>query len=207
MLEIETLQKSQALLRQTGLNSEEEIRQMKKMKHAIEKDLVDKEAAMDIDQETSNLKITGPRKKTNETRYPVPKPKQSFTPHSWQDFTEKNLEWANSQIKNCLALQAQTDTVLAHVASHLRSQKDLCDRAFDRRIEEVKTAKLLLEKQLAETIVKINEMEESIKSVERGIAAKQVNLRILHNLIVYIFTDCCGRQLRALTAKQSLEVA
>ena len=59
MLEIETLQKSQALLRQTGLNSEEEIRQMKKMKHSIEKDLVDKEAAIDIDQETQNLKISG----------------------------------------------------------------------------------------------------------------------------------------------------
>ena len=59
---------------------------------------------------------------------------------------------------------------------HLRSQKDLCDRAFDRRIEEVKTAKLLLEKQLSETLVKIGEVEESIKSVERGIAAKQVKI-------------------------------
>ena len=126
----------------------------------------------------THLFFTGPRKKTNETRYPVPKPKQTFTPHSWQDFTEKNLEWANAQIKNCLALQAQTDTVLAHVASHLRSQKDLCDRAFDRRIEEVKQAKLLLEKQLAETVVKISEMEDSIKNVERGIAAKQVSKQI-----------------------------
>ena len=174
-MEIETLEKSRALLRQTSLNAEEEIRQMKKTKHNIEKDLIDKEAAMDIDNETANLKITGPMKKTRETRYPVPKPKQSFTPHSWQDFTEKNLEWANGQIKNCLALQAQTDTIMAHVASHLRSQKDLCDRAFDRRIDEVKKAKELLEKQLSETTVKIGEIEESIKAVERGIAAKQVS--------------------------------
>ena len=68
MLEIETLKKSQALLRQTSLQSEEEIRQMKKTKFNIEKDLVDKEAAMDIDQETSILKVTGPMKKTRETR-------------------------------------------------------------------------------------------------------------------------------------------
>ena len=67
------------------------------------------------------------------------------------------------------------------LCSHLRSQKDLCDRAFDRRIEEVKTAKLLLEKQLSETLVKIGELEESIKSVERGIAAKQVK-----NIIIYL---------------------
>ena len=50
---------------------------------------------MDIDSETSNLKVTGPMKKTRETRYPAPKAKQSFAPHSWQDFTEKNLAWAN----------------------------------------------------------------------------------------------------------------
>ena len=86
-------------MRQTSLNAEEEIRQMRKTKHNIEKDLVDKEAAMDIDSETSNLKVTGPMKKTRETRYPAPKPKQSFAPHSWQDFTEKNLDWANGMCK------------------------------------------------------------------------------------------------------------
>lgn len=172
-LEVETLSKSGALLRQTSLQSEEEIRQMKKTKYNIEKDLVDKEAAMNIDNETCHLKVTGPKKKSRETRYAVNKAKDSFTPSAWQENTEQNLEWANGQIKACLALQAQVDTVLAHVASHLRSQKDLTDRAFERRIDEVKNAKLLLEKQLSETVVKINEMDESIRSVERAIAAKQ----------------------------------
>jgi hypothetical protein len=50
----------------------------------------------------------------------------------------------------------------------------LADRAFERRIEEVKTAKLLLERQLSETIVKIGEMEQSIENLERGVSAKQV---------------------------------
>ena len=84
------------------------------------------------------------------------------------------MDVANKQIKKCLALQARIDTVLGHVASHLKSQKDLTDRAFDRRIDEVKAAKILLEQQLSETVVKIGEMEESIRSVERGIASKQV---------------------------------
>ncbi len=42
-----------------------------------------------------------------------------------------------------------------------------------RRIDEIKRAKELLEKQLSETIVKIGEMEESCQSLERAIAAKQ----------------------------------
>ena len=44
---------------------------------------------------------------------------------------------------------------------------------FRRRIDEIKRAKDLLEKQLSETIVKIGEMEESVQSLERAIAAKQ----------------------------------
>ena len=67
----------------------------------------------------------------------------------------------------------------------MKSQKDLTDRAFERRLDEVKNAKELLEKQLAETIVKIGEVEESTKSVERAIAAKQV-----YNFIVHTYTPC-----------------
>ena len=59
------------------------------------------------------------------------------------------------------------------MASHLRSQKDLTDRAFARRIEEVKRAKSLLEEQLAETTIKVGEMEESIESLEKALLAKQ----------------------------------
>ena len=175
-MEVETLKKSQVLLKQNAMQVEEEIRQMKKNKYNIEKDLIDKEAAMEIDAETSHLKVTGPMKKTRDTRYANAKQKTSFTPSNWQENTERNLDFANEQIKNCLALQAQVDTVLAHTASHLKSQKDITDRAFDRRIDEVKNAKELLEKQLAETIVKIGEMEESIKTVQRAIAAKQVKI-------------------------------
>ena len=111
-MEVETLKKSQVLLKQNALELEEEIRQMKKNRYNIEKDLVDKEAAMDIDQETAQLKVSGPMKKSRETRYPAAKQKQSFTPSTWQENTEKNLELANHQIKSCLGLQAQSDTVL-----------------------------------------------------------------------------------------------
>ena len=111
-MEVESLKKSQVLLKQNALELEEEIRQMKKNRYNIEKDLVDKEAAMDIDQETAQLKVSGPMKKSRETRYPAAKQKQSFTPSSWQENTEKNLELANHQIKSCLGLQAQSDTVL-----------------------------------------------------------------------------------------------
>ena len=118
-MEVETLKKSQVLLKQNALELEEEIRQMKKNRYNIEKDLIDKEAAMDIDQETAQLKVSGPMKKSRETRYPAAKQKQSFTPSTWQENTEKNLELANHQIKSCLGLQAQSDTVLGKIQAVL----------------------------------------------------------------------------------------
>jgi hypothetical protein len=95
---------------------------MKKIKFGIEKDLVDKEAAIDIDEQTSHLKVTGPMKRTRETRYPVAKPKQSFTPSTWQENTEGNLDLANKQIKACLALQVDgvfMDSLFRHWKYHL----------------------------------------------------------------------------------------
>ena len=76
---------------------------------------------MDIDSETSNLKVTGPMKKTRETRYPAPKPKQSFAPHSWQDFTEKNLAWANGMCKYLFNHYFQLGSEFTHDLGLLKS--------------------------------------------------------------------------------------
>lgn len=157
---------------QSQLQLNEELRQLQKSKFILEKDLKDKDAALDIDQQTSNLKVTGPDKKKGVTRYPAPK-SNVFTPAHWQEFSEKNLQLATSQLKSSRGLQSNIDGILAHIASHLRTQKDLTDRAFNRRIGEVQQAKKILEQQLSETIVKINELEESVLALEKNIGAKQ----------------------------------
>ena len=174
-LEADTIKNSQVLLRQTQMQVAEEVRQLQKAKYTIEKDLEDKAAAMDIDQTTSNLKVRGPDKKKGGGggRYPAPPHPTVFSPADWQEHSELNIAAAGLQIKSALNLRSTADGILAHVTSHLRSQKDLTDRAFSRRIEEVKRAKSLLEEQLAETTIKIGEMEESIGSLERALLAKQ----------------------------------
>lgn len=96
-----------------------------------------------------------------------------FSPASWQEHSERNLAEAGKQLKKALQFKSTVDGILAHVATHLRSQKDLTDRALDRRVFEVKRAKALLEEQLAETVVKIGEMDEAVIGLEKAIAAKQ----------------------------------
>lgn len=169
------------LLKQTMLQLQEEIRLLQKSRHGIERDLKDKEVAIKIDEKSSILKINGPDQKSiknqlGRNRYPIEKTGSVFSPADWQEFSERNLEVANSHLKSAISLQSTVDGILGHIASHLRSQFDLTERAFDRRIREVKEAKQLLEQQLAETMVKIGEMEESVLALEKAILAKQAPL-------------------------------
>ncbi len=172
--EVDTLKNSQLLLTQTKLQVAEERRLLLKRMHEVEHNLADKEMALDIDQHTSILKVSGPEKKKGVTRYPAMAEKKSvLTPSNWQENTERTLQDSSGQLKSASALESMCDGILAHVASHLRSQKDLTDRAFERRLSEVREAKRLLEEQLTETVLKVHEMEEAIISLEKAVEAKQ----------------------------------
>lgn len=124
-------QSSQNNLKQHLAIVNEEIRQTKKVKYNIENDLAGKEVAIDIDHQTSSLKVTGPSKKVySSTRYANDKVKKFFTPGDWQQFSETNLGLASSQIKRCLEMQSIVDGAMAVTASALKSQRDFTDRAF-----------------------------------------------------------------------------
>ena len=63
--------------------------------------------------------------------------------------------------------------ILAQVASNLKTSCEVTDAAFSKRTGEVKHAKGKLEEQKSETIVKIQELENTLQSLEQAIMAKQ----------------------------------
>ena len=107
-LEADTIKNSQVLLRQTQLQVGEEIRQLQKAKFAIEKDLEDKAAAMDIDQTTSGLKVRGPDKKQKKggggggNKYATPAHPNVYSPADWQEHSELNIAAAGLQGGNSI---------------------------------------------------------------------------------------------------------
>ncbi len=122
------------------------------------------------------MNAPAPDRRRNVTRYPVEKTSAVYSPADWQDYSERNLAAANAQLRQSLDLQSTCASILAHVASHLRMQKDLTDRSLERRVAEVRDAKRLLEEQLSETTVKLGEMEQAVDALEHAIAAKQAPL-------------------------------
>ena len=129
-LEVATIKGVQESLNQGLQFAAEEIRRLQKVKSDLERDLIDKEVAIDIDQQTSNLRITAPKKKSEmsftraNARYgPAQKNKQEFTPNDWKEYSERNIALSNKGIKSALHLQTAIDGLLARNTSNLRTQK------------------------------------------------------------------------------------
>ena len=129
-LEVATIKGVQESLNQGLQFAAEEIRRVQKTKSDLEKDLIDKEVAIDIDQQTSNLRITAPKKKSEMSHNrstgrhgPAQKDKQAFTPHDWQEYSERNIQFSNKAIRSALHLQTAIDGLLARNTANLRTQK------------------------------------------------------------------------------------
>lgn len=70
------------------------------------------------------------------------------------------------------------DSNLQQVANDMKKQIELTNRAFDRRIWEEKDAKTKLEDQVRDVTKLIDDTEENIKNLEKGILDKENYLKL-----------------------------
>ncbi len=70
------------------------------------------------------------------------------------------------------------DSSLQQIANDITKQIELTDRAFDRRIWETKDAKSKLESQVKDVTKLIDDLEENIKNVEKGMLDKENYLKL-----------------------------
>lgn len=71
------------------------------------------------------------------------------SPGDWIDFSNVNVEKADKQRNNSLALKAGIDGILSQTANDMRKQCEMVNTAFRNRVKEVKDAKRKLEMLLA----------------------------------------------------------
>lgn len=73
----------------------------------------------------------------------------------WLDFSNSNVEKADRQRNNSLALKALVDRILSQTANDLRRQCDVVDTAFRNGLKETKAAR----DQLATHLAKVSALE------------------------------------------------
>ncbi|XP_068121983.1 tektin-1 [Hyperolius riggenbachi] len=174
--EVEVIQGVMALLQRTLEQITEQIRMSRSAKYSLEKDLRDKFQALKIDNHCNTLTNNTP-----EIGYPsnaVTVQENSVTPIEWEDFSNTNIEKAEKQRNNSVALRTIIDSILSETSSDMRKQCDTVNVAFTNRVAETKNAKNKLETHLAKVMDEITCQEKNIESLKKAIADKEGPMKV-----------------------------
>ncbi|NXH83286.1 TEKT1 protein, partial [Edolisoma coerulescens] len=176
--EVEVLQGIIALLGRTLEQTNEQIRRNRSAKYDLEMDLKDKFTALTIDDYCASL--------TNDTPHILYADKAMelegnfVSPEDWTDFSNTNVEKADKQRNNSLALKALIDSVLSQTANDAHNQCEMVNIAFRNRVREVKDAKHKLEKFLATVMDETASQERNIAALKKAIADKEGPVKVAH---------------------------
>ncbi|XP_005056609.1 PREDICTED: tektin-1 isoform X2 [Ficedula albicollis] len=174
--EAEVLQGIIALLGRTLEQTNEQIRRNRSAKYNLDMDLKDKFTALTIDDYCASL--------TNDTPYityadNAMKLEGNFvSPEDWIDFSNINVEKADKQRNNSLALKALIDGILSQTANDMRKQCEKVNTAFRNRVKEVKDAKHKLETLLAMVMDETASQEKNIAALKKAIADKEGPVKV-----------------------------
>ncbi|NXC90207.1 TEKT1 protein, partial [Cercotrichas coryphoeus] len=174
--EAEVLQRIIALLGRTLEQTNEQIRRNRSAKYNLDMDLKDKFTALTIDDYCASL--------TNDTPYIIyadnaMKLEGNFvSPEDWIDFSNINVEKADKQRNNSLALKALIDGILSQTANDMRKQCEMVNTAFRNRVKEVKDAKDKLETLLVMVMDETASQEKNIAALKKAIADKEGPVKV-----------------------------
>ncbi|NXU54369.1 TEKT1 protein, partial [Turnix velox] len=176
MKETEVFQGVIALLERTLEQTNEQIRLNRSTKYNLEMDLKDKFTALMIDDYCASLTNNSPDIRYNDSALKI---EGNFvSPEDWVDFSNINVEKAEKQRNNSLALRALIDGILSQTASDMRKQCETVNTAFRNRVKEVKDVKHKLETLLAMVIEETASQEKNIAALKKAIADKEGPVKV-----------------------------
>ncbi|NWY44435.1 TEKT1 protein, partial [Sylvia atricapilla] len=174
--EAEVVQGIIALLGRTLEQTNEQIRQNRSAKYNLEMDLKDKFTALTIDDYCASLTNDTPQIIYSDNAMKL---EGNFvSPEDWIDFSNINVEKADKQRNNSLALKAVIDGILSQTANDMRRQCEMVNMAFRNRVKEVKDAKHKLEMLLAMVMDEIAAQEKNIAALKKAIADKEGPIKV-----------------------------
>ncbi|XP_015264603.1 PREDICTED: tektin-1 [Gekko japonicus] len=147
-------------------------------KYNLEMDLKDKFTALTIDNYCSSLNNNTPNIRYAQNVVSVDD--SSVSPQEWVEFSNVNVEKADKQRNNSLALRALIDSILSQTAGDMRKQNKTVNIAFQNRVKETKDAKAKLETHLAKVSTRLaSRLTETLAQAEaelKGLNRRQLSL-------------------------------
>ncbi|MBZ3877146.1 Tektin-1 [Sciurus carolinensis] len=176
--EAEIIRGVMALLTRTQEEMSEQIRLNRSAKYNLEKDLKDKFVALTIDDICFSLNNNSPNIRYSENVVRIEP--NSVSLEDWLDFSNTNVEKADKQRNNSLALKALVDRILSQTTSDLRRQCDVVDTAFKNGLKEIKDARDKMAIHLAKVMEEIASQEKNISLLEKTILDQEGPAKVAH---------------------------
>ncbi|XP_023648336.1 tektin-1 isoform X2 [Paramormyrops kingsleyae] len=172
----EVIESVSALLQRTLEQTTEQIRLNRSMKYWLEKDLRDKFQAEQIDDHCCILSRSSAEAPPAEGGTTAPG--ATLTPKEWEFFSEQNVRKAEREKNNSASLRALAESLLEQTGSDLRHMQLAVEAALERRVQETKAAKQLLEDRLYKVLEEIGSLEMSMATLRAAIADKRAPLSV-----------------------------
>ncbi|XP_077898823.1 tektin-1 [Ictidomys tridecemlineatus] len=176
--EAEIIRGVMALLTRTLEEITEQIRLNRSAKYNLERDLKDKFVALTIDDICFSLNNNSPNIRYSENVLRIEP--NSVSLEDWLDFSNTNVEKADKQRNNSLALKALVDSILSQTTSDLRKQCEVVDLAFENGLKVIKDARDKLATHLAKVMEEIASQEKNIALLEKAILDQEGPAKVAH---------------------------
>jgi len=146
-------------------HAREILRRMKSAKYTLEFDLTDKNKTVGLETKCVGNECgeTGPFTQSHGDPYTNLK--------QWQDFTDKNIDVAESERMQSVNMRHVIAEVLQLTANDLSAITFHVDHNFEIRIQEIEQAKATVDSQLAATLEEMENLDVSIKSLNASLDA------------------------------------
>ncbi|XP_076210900.1 tektin-1 isoform X2 [Aptenodytes patagonicus] len=145
-------------------------------KYNLEMDLKDKFTALMIDDYCASLTNNTPDIRYADNAVKIEGDFVSL--EDWIDFSNINIEKADKQRNNSLALGALIDGILSQTRNDMRKQCEMVNVAFRNKVKEVKDAKHKLETLLAMVMDETASQEKNIAALKKAIADKEGPVKV-----------------------------
>ncbi|CAD7083520.1 unnamed protein product [Hermetia illucens] len=169
--ELKVIQGCQVLMDRTLQETTEQIRRLRATIYLLDRDLSNKDISLQIDE--SNLLLRENQMEMSVYRGKIPLERCATNIQEWEYLTNENIQNTAKELNSATQLRTYVDILLQQVIDDLKEQTNKTNEAFQCRIDEIKSAKKVLESIHYQTVNEVNEIGRKITDLERALAEKE----------------------------------
>ncbi|KAK5854674.1 hypothetical protein PBY51_004849 [Eleginops maclovinus] len=168
--EREVIEGVASLLQRVAEQITEQIRLNRSIKYHLEQDLKEKFEAQCIDNSCALMTTHSINSLQRSKHTQTVLQSLTVTPEQWENISDINMAKAEQQQTNSLSLRAMVESLLEQTVADMQKQFQAATETFQLNVQEIKSAKGLMEDQLAKILCEFSSEQRNKEDLQVAIA-------------------------------------